>query len=213
MSAYAWPSREEWAAKAEYAVRTFCTPDERLEQALPGANWMTLSQEEEMETLATAAAKSVRPLLTAEIARLRLLLPDRPARTHARGLWFVELEGERYEAACNLGALEEMRRSIARAVRQENWVMIAWETGRLCDHYPAVTPPTEVAEAVGRMRAIDGEVRARRTAKAAEFTDAAVAAEIERRASDAGWEQELERRARIDGARNGVTIHRIGATA
>lgn len=211
MTAYPWPSREEWAAKAEYSVRTFCTPHERLDRALPGADWSTLALDVEMEELAMMAATAARPLLTAEIGRLRALFPDRPPKSHARGLWFCDLDGGRYEDACNLGALEELRRLTARAVRAGRWGTVAWELGRVYDNYPAVTLPAEAAAAVLRMRAIGEEISARRNAAANRMVDAAVAVEIERRATDEGWAKELERRARIDDGPL-VTIHRAVAS-
>jgi hypothetical protein len=213
VTAYVWPSRAEWQARAEYSVRTFCTPSERLEQALPGADWSTLAQDVEMEELATTAAKAVRPLLTAEIARLRTLLPDRPPKSRARAAWFVDLDDARYETATNLSALESMRTSIARAVRAEHWHTVAWELGRLYDHYPAIVLPGAVAAAVVRMRAIGDEISARWAREADRLVEEAVAAEVALRATDAGWEKELRRRARIDGARNGLTVHRIGAVS
>ncbi len=211
MTAYVWPSREEWAAKAEYSVRTRCTPHERLQQALPNADWSTLAMDVEMEELATLAAKAARPLLTAEIARLQALLPERSPKSRARGVWFCGLEDQRYEDACNLAGLEGIRRLTARAVRNGHWHEVAWELGRVYDHYPAVTLPTEAAAAVLRMRAIGEEIDARRDAAANRLVDEAVAAEVAKRATDEGWAKELERRARIE--RLLVTVHRIGATS
>jgi hypothetical protein len=211
VTTYPWPSREEWAAKAEYSVRTFCTPLERLEEALPGANWSTLGMDVEMEELGTMAVKSARPLLTAEIKRLQALLPDRPPKSRARVQWFCGLEGQQYEDACNLGALEELRRLVARAVRDEHWHTVAWELGRVVDHCPAVALPAEVTAAVLRMRAIGEEITARRAREANRLVDEAVAAEVARRESDEGWAKELERRARIE--RPLVTVHPIGAAS
>lgn len=198
MSAYPWLSREEWAAKAEYSVRTFCTPDERLEQAFPGAHWPTLAEDTEMEELATSAAKTVRPLLTAEIQRLKGLLPDRPPKSRARADWFCGLEGKPWKDACNLAGVEGIRASLARAVRDEHWGTITWELGRLYDNYPDITLPPDVVAAVDRLRAIGLAVNARRTKEADRLVEEAVAAEVAKRATDEGWAKELGRRARID---------------
>ena len=206
MSAYPWPSREEWAAKAEQWVRTFCTPDERLEQAFPGAHWPTLAEDTEMEELATSAAKATRPLLTVEIQRLKGLLPDRPPKGRARADWFIGLEGERWKNACDLAGLEGIRSSIARAVRDEHWGTIAWELGRLYDNYPGITLPADVVAAVDRLRAIGFAVHARRAKEADRLVEEAVAREVAKRATDEGWAKELERRARIDSGPL-VTIH------
>jgi hypothetical protein len=208
VTAYPWPSRTKWAAKAEQAIRTFCTPDERLERALPGAVWSTLAEDIEMEELAAATATTVRPLLTAEINRIKACLPDRPTKSRARGQWFCALDGQRYEDACNLGTLEEMRRDIARAVRDGHWGTISWHAGRLHDHYPQITLPAALVAGLDRMRVIGLAVERRRGLEADRIVAEAVAAEVALRASDEGWAQELERRERIDGARNGRTVHR-----
>lgn len=207
MSTYPWPSREEWAAKAEYAVRTFCTPHERLDQAFPGAHWPTLAEDTEMEELATTAAKTVRPLLTAEIGRLRELLSDRPAKGRARADWFCGLEGKPWKDACNLAGLEGIRATLARAVRDEHWGTIASELGRVYDNYPDITLPADVVAAVDRLRAIGFAINRRINEMAERLVDEAVGAEVAKRATDEGWAKELERRARIDGGPM-VTVHR-----
>ena len=202
MTGRAWPSREEWQASAEKAVRTFCTPSERLARINPGARWSTLDEDIEFEELATKAAKDVRPLLTQEIGRLRQTLPDRPAAGRPRMAWFIELEGQRYEDACTLGDLEEMRRDIQRAVRDSNWGTAAWEVGRLFDHYhPAITMSLALCNAVQRMRALSAAAQERHDQAAREAVDAAVAAEVARRATEEAWQKELERRADIDSPR------------
>jgi hypothetical protein len=208
MTSRAWPSRAEWQANAEQAVRTFCTPSERLERINPNAVWSMLGEDIEFEELATAAAKAVRPLLTREIDRLRAALPDRPAAGRPRVAWFVELDDQRYEDACNLGALEEMRRNLQRAARDGNWGEIAWEVGRLFDHYqPAISLGPTLCSAIERMRALSASAEARHDQAARDAVDAAVSAEIARRATDEAWQQELERRASIDSPR----VIRVGA--
>lgn len=206
MSVYPWLSREEWAAKAEYSVRTFCTPDERLEQAFPGTHWPTLAEDTEMEELAKGAAKTVRPLLTAEIQRLKGLLPGRPPKGRARGDWFIGLEGKPWKDACNLAGLEGIRSTLARAVRDEHWGTIAWELGRVYDNYPDVTLPADVGATVDRLRAIGFAVHARRNKAAELLVGEAVAAQVAKRSTDEGWAKELERRARIERGPT-VTIH------
>src|SRR5689334_7647305 len=112
MTGRAWPSREEWQAKAEYAVRTFCAKYQRLERAQPDTKWSSLAEDVEFEELAGPSATQIRALLTAEIDRLRALLPGRPKEGSARNAWFVALEGQAYDNACTLGTLEEMRRDV-----------------------------------------------------------------------------------------------------
>lgn len=211
MSAYAWPSREEWAARAEYSVRTACLPHERLERAFPGTHWPTLAEDTEMEELARAAVKTVRPLLTAEITRLKGLLPDRPPKGRARADWFIGLEGKLWKDACNLAGVEGIRATIARAVRDEHRGTITSELMRVHDNYPDMILPADVVATVDRLRAIGFAINRRRDEMADRLVNEAVAAEVAKRATDEEWAKELERRARIDSPR--VTVHRIGAAS
>lgn len=201
MSDRQWPSRSEWQAKAEYAVRTGCTMYERLDQLQPGAVWSSLGEDIEMEELARPAAAELRGLLTAEIGRLRAKLPDRPANSRPRAAWFVALEGERYEDACNLGSLEAMRRELQKAVRGGAWGGVVWHLGRVRKHYAAIRLPDEVLAAHDRMEELSEAARVRRRAAAQAAEDAAVAREVARRVTDEAWEKELERRARVDSPR------------
>lgn len=201
MTSRAWPSREEWQAKAEYAVRTGCTMYERLDRAQPGAVWITLAEDREVDDLAFAAAGTLRSLLTEEINRLRRLHPDRPKTAHQRAKWAAGLSDGAWETALNLGALEQMRTEIHRARTAENWREVAWQLNRIHRHYPDIQLPAELAQADDRMQAIFDLVDARREKAAKELEQATVDAEIARRASDEAWAQELERRAAIDNPR------------
>lgn len=208
MTARAWPSRDEWQAKAEYAVRTACTKYERLDRLQPDTVWSSLGEDVEFEELAAPAAFQIRALLTPEIVRLRALFPERPSKTRARGLWFVALEGQAYEDACNLGALEEMRREVERARRQQRWGHVCWELGRLRNHYTAITLPYSLVKAHDRMLQLQAAAEQRREAAADAAEQAAVAREVSWRATDEAWAQELERRAAIDHPR----VIRVGQT-
>jgi hypothetical protein len=196
-----WPSREEWQAKAEYAVRTACTMYERLDRLQPDTCWSSLAEDVEMEELARPAAVELRRLLTAEIDRLRALLPDRPKHTKPRVAWFLALEGARYEDAVNLSALERMRTDVQRAVRNEAWGGVAWPLGRLRKSYPAILLTDDLLAAHDRMEELSAAAAERRRAAAQAAEDAAVAREVARRATDEAWEQELERRREIESPR------------
>ena len=209
MSARAWPSRGEWHANAALAVRTFCTKYERLEKAQPGTVWASLAEEREFEDLAGPAAKLIRALLTPEIARLRALVPDRPSGSRARVSWFVALEGQAYEDACNLGALEEMRREVERARRERRWGTVAWELGRLRKSYPAVTLPAGLVAMHDRLKELQDLAEARRDAAADAIELASVDREVERRRTDEAWASELDRRAEIESPR----VVRVGQTS
>lgn len=208
MTARAWPSREEWQAKAEYAVRTACTMYERLDRAQPGTVWSSLSEDQEFEDLAAPAARQIRALLTAEIARLRAMFPERPNTARAIGLWFAALEGQAYEDACNLGALEEMRRDVESSRRKRHWGPVCWELGRIRNHYAAIQLPEDLLKAHDRMLELQELAAARRKAAAEAIEQSAVDREVARRATDEAWAQELERRAAIDQPR----VIRVGQT-
>ncbi|WP_328545425.1 hypothetical protein [Streptomyces europaeiscabiei] len=209
MTGRAWPSREEWQAKAEYAVRTACTKWQRLDRLQPDTVWSSLAEDHEFEDLARPAAAQIRSLLTAEIGRLRALLPDRPKEGSARNAWFVALEGQAYEDACNLGALEEMRRDVERARRKQHWGTVCWELGRIRDHYSAITLPGDLVKAHDRMLELQAAMEKRRDDAADAVQQAAIDREIARRATDEAWAQELEHRAAIDHPR----VIRVGQTS
>lgn len=209
MTARAWPSREEWQAKAEYAVRTSCTKYERLDRLQPDTVWSSLGEDVEFEELAAPAAVQIRSLLTPEIQRLRALFPERPSKTRERGLWFVALEDQAYEDACNLGALEEMRRDVERARRQQHWGIVCWELGRIRSHYTALTLPDSLLKAHDRMLQLQAAAEKRREDAADAAERSAVDREVARRATDKAWAQELERRAAIDDPR----VIRVGQTS
>jgi hypothetical protein len=205
----AWPSREEWQAKAEYAVRTACTKWERLERLQPDTVWSSLAEDQEFEDLAQPAAKQIRALLTPEIERLRALLPDRPKEGRARNAWFVALDGKAYEDACNLGALEEMRRDVERSRRKQHWGTVCWELGRIRNHYSAIVLPADLVTAHDRMLELQDAATKRRDAVADAVQQEAIAREVARRGTDKAWAQELERRADIDHPR----VIRVGQTS
>jgi hypothetical protein len=196
-----WPSREEWQAKAEYAVRTYCTAHERLEKLQPGTVWQSLAEQTELEELAAPAAAALRLLLTAEIDRLRALLPDRPKNSRPRNAWFVALEGTPYDDACNLGALEEMRTEVQRARRDKTWGAVVWHLGRIWKSYPQIPLTAELDAAYERMTELLDAASARRDKAAAAVEQAAVDREVARRATDEAWAQELEHRARVESPR------------
>ncbi|MFE7547013.1 hypothetical protein [Streptomyces gardneri] len=174
---------------------------ERLDRLQPETDWRSLGEEVEFEELALPAAAEFRTLLTAEIDRLRALFPERPGRTRERTAWFIALEGQAYDDACNLSALERMRSEVYRARREENWAAVAWNLGRVRQSYPGIPLPDTLLTAHDRMTAIDEAADERRRQAAVAAEQAAVDKEIAQRATDEAWAKELKRRARIDSPR------------
>lgn len=196
-----WPSREEWQAKAEYAVRTACTKYERLDRAQPDTVWYSLAEDQEYETLAFGAAGTLRTLLTAEIRELRRLLPDRPKTAHQRGKWSAGLTEEAYETAINLGALEQIRAELHRARTAKHWGTVCWELGRLREHYSAIPLSESLLKAHDRMLTLQGQAEKRREEAADAIEQSAIEREVARRATDEAWRKELERRERVESPR------------
>lgn len=190
-----WPTREEWQAKAEYSVRTLCTRWERIPE---GTRFITDAEEAEAIVWAVDAAKRVRPALTAEINRLRALVPDRPEKSRERTAWLCNLPEGRWEVATNLSALEEMRRTVARAARENDWGHIAFTLGRLHRGYARIMLDTGLDDVYERLASLAVAVDARREAEARRLEDEAIAREVALRATDEGWQKELEWRARVE---------------
>jgi hypothetical protein len=200
-----WPSRAEWQAKAEQAVRTYCTRWERLD---PTIVWSTLAEQTELAERSQVVAVALRPLLSAEINRLRETFPDRPKAGRARAAWFVELPDARYEDACNLGALEEIRTKVQKGMREDRWGEVLWQASCIRKSYSGIILDPVLLAHLDSLDAILDAVTARRDLAAQQAENEAVRREMARRATDEAWEQELERRSLIDSPR----VIRVGAT-
>jgi hypothetical protein len=201
-----WPTREEWAAKAEYSVRTRCTARERLPK---DAVFITDAEAVRARELAATAAKLIRPMLTAEIDRLTALVPPKPKgrRTSEHNAWFLALPDEHHGNACNLAGLIDMRKQFAKDGREGGWGNIAWELSRIDKHYPAIPLRDGLLDAYTELAEIHDAVAERTDAEAKRLEDEAVARAVAVRSSDVGWAKELKRRAEID-AGAWVTVHR-----
>lgn len=195
-----WPNRAEWQARAEQAVRTRITMYERLPADEP---YLTYRETVEAEKQMLVAAREARPLLTAEIRRLRALLPDRPpaSSTKARVAWFLSLDGDRYADACNLAAVEDIRTHTARAAKAGAWGEVQWQLSRIRRSYPAIVLTPALSAALSQLEALSAVHDERQTAFARALEDEAVALEVARRATDEAWARELERRASVDSPR------------
>lgn len=200
MTAHQWPSREEWQAKAEQSVRTRITMYERIPA---GTVFLTAGETAEALELARQAAAEARPLLNAEIGRLRGLLPDRPpaSSTRARVAWFLGLDEERYVMASDLAAVEEIRTRTSRAAKAGGWGEVQWQLGRIRCSYRAVRPTPALDAALDRLDELAAAETDRRATYARALEDEAVALEVARRAADEAWAKELEWRASVDAPR------------
>jgi hypothetical protein len=200
-----WPTREEWAAKAEYSVRTRCTARERLPE---DAVFITDAELARARGLSARAAELLRPMLTAEIVRLTALLPAKPTsrRSSEHVAWFLALPDEQYETAGNLAAMIDMRKQVARGVREGTWGNIAWHLSRIDRHHPPLQLRGELLDLYTELAEISDAVTERTDTEAKRLEAAAIAREVAKRNSDEGWAHELERRAGIDAGPK-VTFH------
>ncbi|MFD5881036.1 hypothetical protein [Streptomyces yangpuensis] len=198
-----WPSREEWQARAEYAVRTWCPAADRLPE---DAVFSTPAEDAEALALIGVAAAGARSVATAAIGVLRERLPGRPSVGRARIAWFLDLDAETEVLASELAQLESARTRLARAVRTGHQGMALEELRHITDS-PTVEVPAEVAAAVARLGELGAVAAARRARAADEAQQKAIAAEIDRRRTDEAWALELERRRRAEA---GPVIVRYG---
>jgi hypothetical protein len=164
-----WPTREEWAAKAEYSVRTVCYTSQRVSR-FP-MDWLTEEQFLDARRLVEAIVKATRR----EINRAVRETPDNR-----------EVLGYRLQ----LNAAARGAKALYLEVNKlaQDWSRIATVAG----HMGAA--PEEAA----KLSELCAEMLKRRDTAAQADLDAAIEREIAKRNSDEGWAAELERRASIE---------------
>ncbi|MEU4224342.1 hypothetical protein AB0F17_08615 [Nonomuraea sp. NPDC026600] len=198
---YVWPSREEWAAAAEYSVRTACYPLERVPEGVE--HYLSADEVKELDQLQTSLSEAARFALTQEIRRLRGLLPPRPSRTSERIAWYDQLTPEQRAAAQRLGTLEYARTDVGRRARGETSAQAGWYSNVACYHHVTdgvVAEFVEDRESLERLVVLEARYKTLRHQASVGALASAIAREVAKRNSDEGWAKELERRARIDGS-------------
>lgn len=176
-----WPSRAEWAAFAEHAVRTACYPLERVPEG--AEHYLTPEEYAERERLFVEVSTAARPILTREINRLAALPLD-------------------VSTGSRLSVLRNARLHIGRRARGEPEP----RRGSALSAPDPTVLSTEVADLLrdlpgwDRLHQLETRYEHARQEAADQAVRDAVAREIARRNSDEGWAKELERRARIDGS-------------
>ncbi|WP_157253145.1 hypothetical protein [Nonomuraea typhae] len=195
-----WPSRVEWAAAAEHAVRTACYPMERVPEG--AEHYLTSDEVGEMDRLYVELSKAVRAPLTAEIKRLQGVLPwPPPAKPIDRSRWYDALTPACQAAWQKLQELRNARLEIGRRANGHTHKLITWLRSPL-DYSvlsPAAAPFVPDQEALGRLADLEAKYARLRQQAADDALAAAIQREIAKRNSDEGWAKELEHRARIDG--------------
>ncbi|GAA4208984.1 hypothetical protein GCM10022252_74840 [Streptosporangium oxazolinicum] len=199
MSRHAWSTRKEWAAAAEHSVRSFCLPLERVPAG--HEHYLTAEELAEMDALYVALSTAVRAPLTAEIQRLKVLLPSPiPAKPLERDRWYDALTGEQQAAWQSLRDLRNARLEVGRRAKGKTYKLLGWYESPL-DYSvlsPQVAPFVADAEGLARLAELEGKYTRLREQAAQDALDAALAEAVRVRNSDEGWAKELERRRQID---------------
>jgi hypothetical protein len=172
---YTWPTREEWAAKAEHSVRTSCYTSQRVSD-FP-SEWLTFDQLMEARRLVASIVKATRPAINREARAARADADEERLRI-VLGARAQLNDGNKYSLALyrEAGRLAQAWTNIAGAAR---------------------TAGTDGPEA-DRLNSLAVEMLANRDTAAKADLAAAIEREVAKRNSDEGWAAELERRARID---------------
>jgi hypothetical protein len=188
------PTRAEWARPeaARQAILTQCASWERVPSG--AEHYLSPAELDEMRTLYRELCQSVRPVVTAEIKRLRALLPSqRPDTVRERSAWYLALSEDDQTVAGLLSALEGDRRDLGRVLR---------DGGPGPSYNPLLQ--RDVAELVpgqdklSRYKELLATLDSAHKAAGLAAEDAAVSAEQARRLTDEGWAQELAGRESLE---------------
>jgi hypothetical protein len=203
---YAWPSREEWAARAEYFVRTVCLPLERVPEG--AEHYLTVAEVAEMTGLYVELSKAVRAPLTTEIKRLQAVLPwPPPAKPLDRADWYDALADEQQRAWHQLQDLRTARLEIGRRAKGLTYNLTGWHRSPLAFSVLStdVAPLVPDQAMLARLDELEARYATLRQQAAGEALESAIAREVAERNTDEGWAMELKRRARIDGGVHLIT--------
>jgi predicted transcriptional regulator len=197
MSDRTWPTREQWAAKAEHYIRTLATPSEWASKQ-PNT-FLTNDELAEADQLVTTIVKASRASITHRTNPLRRSLPDMPTGA-ALYDWLDQITPGQRADADQLLDLLSCRRDLNSSAK-----LVAGEyatTDNLLHGWSRVVVAAAKAGAgsadAGRLAELARKLRTGRDNAAEEALNASIAREVARRNSDDGWQEELERRARID---------------
>lgn len=169
----AWPSRAEWAAGAERWVRETFDPERRVPADDPSRS-LTPAEDAEVAAEVERIHRMLRAALTGRIRELR--------------------DGGAFAATVEDAAA--VRRLLGQAMRARDWVRFAEQVRAAERVLPGV--PGGHDELLWRIERVLAGRRARFRAAVGRELAGAIAREVARRASDEGWEAELERRRLVD---------------
>ncbi|MGW6912534.1 hypothetical protein ACWGB8_01730 [Kitasatospora sp. NPDC054939] len=197
MAQRTWPTRDEWAAKAEYSVRTACLPSERVSNK--PADWLTEAELAEARTLIPVILKAARAGLNREIKNLRTQLGDIPKGAAYYG-WYENLTGDQKTLANQHDSLASHRRQLNHSARRalDAYATVSellFDWGRVGAAAVQVGAADEQTDRLDKLQHVLAE---RRDTAAQAALREAIDRTVARRNSDEGWAAELERRAEID---------------
>ncbi|MFC8447619.1 hypothetical protein [Kitasatospora sp. NPDC057223] len=206
MAQRTWPTREEWAAKAEYSVRTACLPNERVSNK--PADWLTADELDEARTLIPAIVKAARAGLNRAVKAVRLELGAIPTGVGYYD-WHENLTTDQKHLADQYHQLLSARRHLNSESKRAfdeyataDDLLFAW--GRI----GVAAKRAGIANGeTDRLNVLQHTLAERRSAAAEQALKDAIELTVDRRNSDEGWAAELERRADIDAGPR-VTYHR-----
>ncbi|UBU11616.1 hypothetical protein [Nonomuraea gerenzanensis] len=194
-----WPTREEWAAGAEDAVRTQCYPWQRVPESVE--HYLTPAEVAERDQFDRDLSAATRPVVATEIKRLKATLPSaRPTKVMEAFHWYEALDPQGQETEQRIQILERVRTALYHRARG-----IAADDRESVFSVPdMVTNQTELK----RLDALNTKHSRLRDKAIEQALHEAIAREVAHRNSDEGWAAELERRARIDAyLTNGPIVH------
>lgn len=204
---YVWPTRDEWAAQAEYSVRTSCYLHERVSPN--PLHWITAEELAETRTLIAEILPIARRGLNRAIRPLLAEFADQP-KSGGFYDWYDTLTPERFARFEEYQSLRSHRTHLNASARESahDWndvqhLAVLWSRIRSAADKVGAAP-----ELVQRLGEISAKMVAARDAAAEADLANSVAKRIAERNSDAGWAKELKRRAEID-AGGYVTVHRL----
>lgn len=183
-------------AKAEHYARTLCLAHERVSN--DPTEWLLPAELDEARALIPGIVKATRAALNRQLKPLRKQLGDIPRDGFYA--WFDDLTVEQKQLFEQHGHLVQHRSQLNDAATRATGeyvtasdLLFLW--GRICVAAKAVDAATVEAK---RLNELARSMGFRRDCLAAEALQSAIRREIDKRNSDNGWADELERRASIE---------------
>ncbi|MEU9405065.1 hypothetical protein AB0E08_05055 [Streptomyces sp. NPDC048281] len=201
------PTREEWAAKAEYHTRTACMPYERVSRR--PEDWLSADEMTELRSLIQPVLKTARRHLNRLIRPIAAEFADEPTG-EGWYAWHDGLTDDQRERGTQLRTLRGVRSSLNHGARRASSDYADVDDlihGLGSVVYAAKTHVTEECPEADRLAELREALAERRDAAAHEATEEAVRREVARRQTDEAWTKQVKRWDDFDRT-GGITIIR-----